>query len=88
MKEILKEFGEIGAPSMYEITKLVYESKYGSERMYSKEDLVNFMQFIISQESLDNTSSVSKETARYYIEQFNAVAIVLLWIAIAIIRSK
>ena len=31
MKEILKEFGEIGAPSMCEITKLVYESKYGSD---------------------------------------------------------
>lgn len=29
MEEILKEFGTIGAPSMYEITKLVYESKYG-----------------------------------------------------------
>jgi len=31
MEEILKEFGEIGAPSIYEITKLVYESKYGSD---------------------------------------------------------
>ena len=27
MEEILKEFGEIGFPSMYEITKLVYELK-------------------------------------------------------------
>jgi hypothetical protein len=26
MEEILKEFGTIGAPSMYEITKLIYES--------------------------------------------------------------
>ena len=26
MEEILKEFGEVGAPSMYEITKLIYES--------------------------------------------------------------
>ena len=31
MEEILKEFGEIGAPSMAEITTLVYESKYGSD---------------------------------------------------------
>ena len=38
--------------------------------IYNEDDLINFMQFIISQESLDNTSSVSKETARYYIEQF------------------
>lgn len=26
MEEIIKEFGTIGAPSMYEITKLIYES--------------------------------------------------------------
>jgi hypothetical protein len=31
MEEILKEFGNIGAPSMYEITKMIYESKYGSD---------------------------------------------------------
>ena len=31
MEEILKEFGEVGAPSMGEITKLVYELKYGSD---------------------------------------------------------
>ena len=31
MEEILKEFGGIGAPSMYEITKLVYEAKHGSD---------------------------------------------------------
>ena len=26
MEEIFEEFGEVGAPSMYEITKLIYES--------------------------------------------------------------
>ena len=26
MEEIFKEFGTIGAPSMYEITKLIYEA--------------------------------------------------------------
>ena len=31
MEEVFVEFGEVGAPSMYEITKLVYESKYGSD---------------------------------------------------------
>ena len=31
MEEIYNEFGEVGAPSMGEITKLVYESKYGSD---------------------------------------------------------
>ena len=29
MEEVFVEFGEVGAPSMYEITKLVYELKYG-----------------------------------------------------------
>jgi len=30
MKEIFEEFGTIGAPSMYEITKLIYEATHGS----------------------------------------------------------
>ena len=28
MEEILEEFGDIGAPSMYEITKMIYENKW------------------------------------------------------------
>jgi hypothetical protein len=43
---------------------------YKPERMYSEEDLIRFMQFIVSQESLENTSSVSENTAMYYINQF------------------
>ena len=31
MEEIFVEFGEVGASSMYEITKLVYESLHGSD---------------------------------------------------------
>ena len=49
---------------------LIGFAKWQAERMYSEEDLVRFMQFIISQESLQNTSSVSKTTVMYYIEQF------------------
>ena len=30
MKEIFEEFGTIGAPSMYEITKLIYEATHDS----------------------------------------------------------
>jgi len=40
------------------------------EKMYSEEDMIAFMRFIISQESLGNTSSVSVTTAKYYLEQF------------------
>ena len=49
---------------------LIGFAKWQAERMYSEDDLVRFMQFIISQESLQNTSSVSKTTVMYYIEQF------------------
>jgi hypothetical protein len=45
-------------------------AKLQQEQMYSEEEMISFMQFIISQETLDNTSSVSKETAKYYLEQF------------------
>jgi len=45
-------------------------AKWQQERMYSEEDMIAFMQFIISQESLGNTSSVSVTTAKYYLEQF------------------
>ncbi len=31
MEEVYVEFGEVGAPSMYLITKLVYESMNGSD---------------------------------------------------------
>ena len=45
-------------------------AKWQAERMYSEEDMIKFMQFIISQETLDNTSAVSEKTAKYYLEQF------------------
>jgi len=45
-------------------------AKWQAERMYSEEDMIAFMQFIVSQESLGNTSSVSITTAKYYLEQF------------------
>jgi hypothetical protein len=45
-------------------------AKYMAEKMYSEEDMIAFMQFIISNTDLSNTSSVSETTARYYLEQF------------------
>jgi len=45
-------------------------AEWQADRMYSEEDMIAFMQFIISQESLGNTSSVSVITAKYYLEQF------------------
>lgn len=45
-------------------------AKWQGEKLYSDKDLVMFMQFILSQETLDNTSSVSETTAMHYIEQF------------------
>jgi len=44
MEEIFEEFGEIGAPSMYEITKLVYEAKYGSDEDCMKGFIIKAME--------------------------------------------
>ena len=38
MEEIIKEFGEVGSPSMGEITTLAYELKYGSDESDSVKD--------------------------------------------------
>jgi hypothetical protein len=37
---------------------------------YSENDMISFMQFIISQESLKNTSGASVTTAKYYLKKF------------------
>jgi hypothetical protein len=37
---------------------------------YSEEDMIAFMQFSVSNQELENTSSVSRDTAKYYLEQF------------------
>lgn len=39
-------------------------------KKFSEEDMIKFMQFIISTEELGNTSSVSASTAKYYIGKF------------------
>jgi hypothetical protein len=41
-----------------------------AKRMYSEEDMIEFMQYIVSNQELEHTSSVSKDTAKYYLEQF------------------
>ena len=40
------------------------------DKKFSEEDMIKFMQFIISTEELGNTSSVSASTAKYYIGKF------------------
>jgi hypothetical protein len=45
-------------------------TKTQMKKMNSDEDMIAFMQFIISNPDLGNTSSVSEKTARYYLEQF------------------
>ena len=72
----IENTGAMFMPNRHEVTNIYKQeafidgAKWQQERMYSEEDLVRFMQFIISQESLQNTSSVSETTAMYYIEQF------------------
>ena len=43
--------------------------KQQAEKMY-EDDMIRFMQYIISNPELANTGSVSKDTAKYYLDQF------------------
>ncbi len=45
-------------------------ANWQAERMYSEEDMIRFMQYIISNPDLINSSAVSETTAKYYLEQF------------------
>ena len=40
------------------------------KRSYSEEDMIKFMQFIVSEEELENTSGVSIDTAKYFLNKF------------------
>jgi hypothetical protein len=63
-------FYTVGNEGISSIDSFMKGANYQSERMYSEEDVIAFMQFIISNPDLSNTSSVSETTARYYLEQF------------------
>lgn len=41
-----------------------------AERMYSDEDIIDLIQFLSMNKEFNEYSSVSKETARYFLEQF------------------
>lgn len=45
-------------------------AKWQAERSYSEEDMIEFMQFIVSEEELENTSGVSVDTAKYFLNKF------------------
>jgi len=45
-------------------------AKWQMERSYSEEDMIKFMQFIVSEEELKNTSGVSIDTAKYFLNKF------------------
>jgi len=45
-------------------------AKWQAERSYSEEDMIKFMQFIVSEEELENTSGVSIDTAKYFLNKF------------------
>lgn len=40
------------------------------KRSYNEEDMIKFMQFIVSKEELENTSGVSIDTAKYFLNKF------------------
>lgn len=55
-----------------EVNKLdfINGAKWQSERMYSEEDIIDLIQFLSMNKEFNEYSSVSKETARYFLEQF------------------
>jgi hypothetical protein len=57
-------------PNLCKTDNWIAGAEWQAERMYSEGEMIAFMQFIISNPDLANTSSVSETTARYYIEQF------------------
>ena len=63
-------FYTVGNEGISSIDSFMKGANYQAKRMYSEEDVIAFMQFIISNPDLSNTSSVSETTARYYLEQF------------------
>jgi hypothetical protein len=70
-QETLKEAAaNLADPNLCKTDNWIAGAKWQQERMYSEEDVIAFMQFIISNPDLSNTSSVSETTARYYLEQF------------------
>ena len=72
----IENTGAMFMPNRHEVTNIYKQeafidgANWQAKRMYSEDGLVRFMQFIVSQESLQNTSSVSETTVMYYIEQF------------------
>ena len=45
-------------------------AKWQAKRMYSEEDIISLIQFLAQDEDFDSYTSVSKETAKYYLERF------------------
>jgi hypothetical protein len=52
------------------LMQIDFDQAKAMEKQQSENDMISFMQFIISQESLKNTSGVSVTTAKYYLEKF------------------
>ena len=45
-------------------------AKWQAKSMYSEEDIISLIQFLSQDEDFDSYTSVSKETAKYYLERF------------------
>lgn len=72
-QETLEEVAEKYAELSYygdEVDAFVRGAKWQAERMYSEEDIIDLIQFLSMNKEFNEYSSVSKETARYFLEQF------------------
>jgi hypothetical protein len=78
MKETLEEAAEKYVKADLKKTPLYWlfhdsfkaGAKWMQERMYSEEDIISLIQFLSMNEEFNGYNSVSKDTAKYYLEQF------------------
>jgi hypothetical protein len=76
MEETLEEAAEKSAIEQMEAGNSAYIlgfiecAKWQAERMYSEEEVVDLIQFLSMNEDFNGYGSVSKETAKYFLEQF------------------
>ena len=63
-------FYTVGNEGISSKESFIEGAKWQAKRMYNKKDMIKLIQFIVSQESLENTSSVSETTAKFYLKLF------------------
>ncbi len=57
-------------PNLCKTDNWIAGARWQRERSYDEEDIIQLIQFLAQNEDFNEYSSVSKETAKYYLERF------------------